>query len=57
MNTYNRIDNYRTIVAEKLEEIAIFSYNFNKIPPIIGMITADQFGNTIMVYEYENKLE
>ena len=57
MNTYNRIDNYRTTMVGKLEEIAKFSYNFNKIPPIIGMITADQFGNTIMVYEYDNKLE
>ena len=57
MKTYNGIENYRTIKHEKLEEIARFSYNFNNIPPIIGMITADQFGNTIMVYEYENKPE
>ena len=57
MKTYNGIENYRTTRHEKLEEIARFSYNFNKVPPIIGMITADQFGNTIMVYEYENKPE
>lgn len=57
MKTYNGIENYRTIKDEKLEEIAKFTYNFNNIPPIIGMITADQFGNTIMVYEYENKPE
>jgi hypothetical protein len=57
MKTYNSIENYRTTIHEKLGKIAEFSYNFNRIPPIIGMITADQFGNTIMVYEYENKLE
>ena len=57
MKTYNRIENYGTIKHEKIEEIAKFSYNFNKIPPIIGMITADQFGNTIMVFEHDNKPE
>ncbi|MFW9941906.1 MAG: hypothetical protein ACFFFT_12760, partial [Candidatus Thorarchaeota archaeon] len=40
-----------------MDEIANFSYNFNKIPPIIGMIIADQFGNTIMVLEYDNLAE
>jgi len=57
MKTYNRIENYRTPTYGKLYEIANFSYNFNKVPPIIGMIIADQFGNTIMVLEYENKPE
>ena len=57
MKTYNRIENYGTPTNGKLDEIANFSYNFNKIPPIIGMIIADQFGNTIMVLEYENKPE
>jgi hypothetical protein len=55
MKIYNKIENYRASFGIKPEEIANFSYNFNKIPPIIGMITADQFGNTIMVFEYENK--
>ena len=57
MKTYNRIENYGTSINGRLDEIANFSYNFNKIPPIIGMIIADQFGNTIMVLEYENKPE
>jgi len=57
MKTFNRIENSGTIINGKLEEIANFSYNFNKIPPIIGMIISDQFGNTIMVLEYENKPE
>ena len=57
MKTYNRIQNHGTSINVKLDQIANFSYNFNKIPPIIGMIIADQFGNTIMVFEYENKPE
>jgi hypothetical protein len=55
MKIYNKIEDYRATFGKKLEEIANFSYNFNNIPPIIGMITADQFGNTIMVFEYENE--
>ena len=57
MKTYNRIQNHGTSINGKLDEIAYFSYNFNKIPPIIGIVIADQFGNTIMVLEYENKPE
>lgn len=57
MKTYNRIENYSSSFNLKLDEIANFSYNFNKIPPIIGMIIADQFGNTIMVLEYDNLAE
>jgi len=55
MKTYNRIENNGTSFNIKWDEIANFSFNFNKIPPIIGMIIADQFGNTIMVFEYENE--
>jgi len=36
-------------------DIASYSCNFNKIPPIIGIITADQFGNTIMIYEHSDE--
>jgi hypothetical protein len=57
MKTYNRIQNHGTSINDKLEKIANFSYNFNKIPPIIGIIIADQFGNTIMVLEYEKHPE
>jgi len=31
------------------------SCEFNKIPPIIGCLIADQYGNTILVIEYKNK--
>jgi len=57
MKTYNRIQNQGTSINGKLDEIAYFSYNLNKIPPIIGIVIADQFGNTLMVLEYENKPE
>ena len=57
MKTHNRIQNPGTLINGKLDEIANFSYNFNKIPPIIGIIIADQFGNTLLVLEYENKPE
>ena len=57
MNTYNRIQNREIPIHGTNAEIANFSYNFNKIPPIIGIIVADQFGNTILVIEYENKPE
>ncbi len=55
MKSYNPILNHKTSANEKLENIARFSYNLNIIPPIIGILIADQFGNTIMVLEYENK--
>ena len=57
MKSYNNAQNYETSINGKLEEIANFSYNLNSIPPVIGIIVADQFGNTIMVLEYENKPE
>ena len=44
----NNLIDYRQI------NIASYSCNFNKIPPIIGIITADQFGNTIMIYEHSH---
>ncbi|MHA2037721.1 MAG: hypothetical protein ACW98X_14885 [Promethearchaeota archaeon] len=57
MKSYNSIPNHKASLNEKLEEIAHFSYDLSKIPPVIGIIIADQFGNTIMVLEYENKPE
>ncbi|MFX1477368.1 MAG: hypothetical protein ACFFCI_04480 [Promethearchaeota archaeon] len=57
MRTYNKFRNIRTLTNNNLDEIANFSYNFNKIPPIIGIIIADQFGNAILVIEYDNKPE
>ncbi|MFX1281744.1 MAG: hypothetical protein ACFFA3_20515 [Promethearchaeota archaeon] len=55
MKTHNKIPNYKAPTYGSYKNIANFSYNFKKIPPIIGIIIADQFGNTIMVVEYEKK--
>ncbi|MFX1377182.1 MAG: hypothetical protein ACFFA0_15360 [Promethearchaeota archaeon] len=55
MKIYNKIQNYEPSTNGNFAEIANLSYNFNKIPPIIGIIIADQFGNTILVLEYESK--
>jgi hypothetical protein len=41
-------------VEKKLTESAYRSHNFNIIPPIIGIIIADQYGNTITVFEYSS---
>lgn len=57
MKSYNTIHNNGTIINRKLDKIAKFSFDFNKIPPIIGIVLADQFGNTLMVLEYGNKPE
>ncbi len=41
--------------AEKsLLGIAFRSHNFDNIPPIIGIILADQYGNVLMVNEYDS---
>ena len=57
MKSYNGIQNQGTSINGKLDEIALFSNNFYKVPPIIGIVLADQFGNTIMVLEYEDNSE
>ena len=44
-----------TVVDKKLLKIAYCSRNFDDIPPIIGIITADQYGNTIVVFEHNYK--
>lgn len=41
-------------VEQRLTETAYRSNNFNIIPPIIGIIIADQYGNTISVFEYNS---
>jgi hypothetical protein len=41
-------------VEQKLTESVFRSHNFNVIPPIIGIIIADQYGNTITVFEYDS---
>ena len=57
MKSFNRIRNLGTTINEKSYEVANSSYNFSKIPPVIGIVIADQYGNTILVLEYENKPE
>ena len=47
-----RVDN--SFVEKKLTETAYRSHNFNVIPPVIGIIIADQYGNTITVFEYDS---
>ncbi|MHA1486501.1 MAG: hypothetical protein ACTSSC_04960 [Promethearchaeota archaeon] len=47
-----RVDN--SSVEKKLTETAYRSHNFNVIPPVIGIIISDQYGNTITVFEYES---
>jgi hypothetical protein len=50
----NGIEKLKTIVENRLAESAYFSCNFDKIPPIIGFLIADQYGNTLMVIEYKD---
>ena len=46
-----------SFVEKKLTETAYRTHNFNTIPPIIGIIVSDQYGNTITVFEYGSKSE
>jgi hypothetical protein len=41
-------------VEQKLTETVFRTHNFNVIPPIIGIIIADQYGNTITLFEYDS---
>ena len=43
-----------SFVEKKLTETVYRTHNFNAIPPIIGIIIADQYGNTITVFEYDS---
>ncbi|MFX0059035.1 MAG: hypothetical protein ACFE85_07120 [Candidatus Hodarchaeota archaeon] len=55
MKAYRDIKEKQDIIEEQLINISYDSYNFNEIPPVIGIIIADQYGNTITVYEYNDK--
>jgi len=57
MNVINEVKMNEEILENKLIEVATLSYNFNKIPPIIGIIVANKFGNTLLVLEYKNELK
>jgi hypothetical protein len=48
------VGNGDDFVEQRLTETAYRSSNFNMIPPIIGIIIADQYGNTITVFEYDS---
>ena len=43
-----------SFVEKKLIETVYRTHHFNVIPPIIGIIIADQYGNTITVFEYDS---
>ena len=45
------------LIDEGSYGIADIAYSFDKMPPIIGIITADLFGNTLMAFEYGCKPE
>ena len=55
---YTETNNYDHLFIdnkEKSRKLLFSLYNFNKIPPIIGVLIADQYGNTLMVIEYDSK--
>ncbi|MFX0144080.1 MAG: hypothetical protein ACFE9C_08380 [Candidatus Hodarchaeota archaeon] len=56
---YIKDNNNNDLKKESVENIlvknAYNSCNFNKIPPVIGALMADQHGNTLMVIEYDSK--
>lgn len=53
-NTHALIDKF-SLIKNQLIQSKFRSHKFNNVPPIIGFIVADQYGNAIMVYEYETK--
>ncbi len=57
MKVYNAIHDFENNSEESQNDIAYYSLNFNKIPPIIGIIIANKHGNTLMVLEYNNNTE
>ena len=42
-----------SLIKNQLLQSKFRAHKFNDVPPIIGFIVADQYGNAIMVYEYE----
>ncbi|MFX1499779.1 MAG: hypothetical protein ACFFDH_02300 [Promethearchaeota archaeon] len=55
----NRANNVSQKTNRNIEKLLLnssyTSNNFNKIPPIIGCLIADRYGNTLMVFEYDLK--
>ena len=55
MRAWSEENDLEILVDKKLLKIAYCTRNFDDIPPIIGVITADQYGNTIVVFEHDYK--
>lgn len=55
MTSKSEYQKYNNFIEKKLTEIAYRTHNFNNIPPLIGIIVSDQYGNTIMVIDYDSK--
>ena len=53
MKAWSNENEKETLVDKRLLKVAYCSRNFDDIPPIIGIITADQYGNTIVVFEHD----
>ncbi len=49
-----RNGNLKRNLDKLLINSAYSSCNFNKIPPLIGVLIGDQYGNTLMVIEYDS---
>ena len=50
----NNFQEGHKFVEKSLLGIAYRSHNFDNIPPILGIILADQYGNALMVNEYDS---
>ena len=55
MTSKSEYQKYNNLNEKRLTEIACRNYDFNIIPPVIGIIVSDQYGNTIMVIDYDPK--
>ena len=53
-NNHTLLDKF-SLIKNQLIQSKFRSHKFNDVPPIIGFIVADQYGNAIMVYEYESR--
>ncbi|MHA1915782.1 MAG: hypothetical protein ACW986_12675 [Promethearchaeota archaeon] len=57
MKTIHKVQHQENLEDGRSSLIANLAYNFDEMPPIIGIVTADLFGNTLMVFEYSCKAE
>ncbi|MFX1234320.1 MAG: hypothetical protein ACFFBY_07120 [Promethearchaeota archaeon] len=51
----NKNKNHLSNIEKILVDSAYNSKNFDKTPPIVGIVLADQYGNTLMILEYDSK--